>query len=141
MIKLFVNLFFLAISILLLEDSTNKTVYIDVKHSNFLINNKNSFRFFDYPKHLTHSKNSTFQYSINNNIVKCNIIKKYKNLNINTPSNIVLLRCNTKSYINIIKCSENNCKYKITPYITYRCFPNYLCDIKLFNQISGILYR
>ena len=134
--NLLINLFILGLSIILLEDSTNKFINIDIK-LNKISNDINSFRYFDYPFHPY--KNLTFNYSINNRTTKCIIVKKYGDLIINTKKNIDLLICNTKSYINIIKCSENNCKFKISPHISYRCFPNNLCNVKLFNKITGFI--
>lgn len=134
--NIYIYLLLTAVSIILLEDTTNKNIFIDIKQNH---NHIDFLEKINITKKLT-KEITNFNYLYKDKRFNCKIINNFDGYQIKLPNKIFLLDCNTKSYIKIIKCSNMNCKFIITPYLSYRCYPYYLCKTYFFNKISGILH-
>ena len=84
----YIYLFLFAI-IIILEDRINKTITIDIRHNRFDLNNMNFFDNQINPRDFI--QKSTFNYDLNNQKIKCDIIKNSNGKNIIPPPKIYLL--------------------------------------------------
>ena len=169
--KYFINLILLGL-IVLFEDKRNENqIFVHIKKVH-LPDNYLQIKVFLGNEILPgqtnklKSNSTELYFNVNNKIIKCNFIKKYKNNLIKTKK-IGFLNCNNKGFIftfsscdknystlslcstKVSKCSNIDykiykksfvCRYKITPSIAYKCFPSNKCDLNLFNSISGLIY-